>query len=187
MKGNIYGRNSTYAKERKDTTGDFCRPVCCTASTQDSYRRRRRTKIHLRPIFESMLRGEMTAHLGYESNDHQPKQTTNRRNGSTKKTLKSSVGEIPIESPRDLDGTFNSELIPKRKTDISGIEDKVLSMYAKGMCQRDIADVIDDIYGFKLSAQQISIITNSVIDEMTAWQGRALKKMYTFAYYEQFE
>ncbi len=68
------------------------------------------------PIFESMLKGELSAHLGYESNDHNSKSTTNRCNGSTKKTLKSSVGEIPIKSPRDRNGTFNSKLIPKRQT-----------------------------------------------------------------------
>lgn len=134
------------------------------------------------PIFESMLQGELTAHLGYDSNDHQPKETTNRRNGSTKKTLKSSVGEIPIKSPRDRDGTFEPVLVPKRKTDISGLEQKVLAMYGKGMSQRDIADIIDDIYGFRLSPQQISIITDSVIEEMTKWQERALKKMYTFMF-----
>lgn len=134
------------------------------------------------PIFESMLQGELTAHLGYDSNDHQPKETTNRRNGSTKKTLKSSVGEIPIKSPRDRDGTFEPVLVPKRKTDISGLEQKVLVMYGKGMSQRDIADIIDDIYGFRLSPQQISIITDSVIEEMTKWQERALKKMYTFMF-----
>lgn len=134
------------------------------------------------PIFESMLQGELTAHLGYDANDHQPKETTNRRNGSTKKTLKSSVGEIPIKSPRDRDGTFEPVLVPKRKTDISGLEQKVLAMYGKGMSQRDIADIIDDIYGFRLSPQQISIITDSVIEEMTKWQERALKKMYTFMF-----
>ena len=134
------------------------------------------------PIFESMLKGELTAHLGYESNDHSPKEGTNRRNGSIDKTLKSSMGEIPIKSPRDRDGSFNSKLVPKRKTDISGIESKVLAMYGKGMSQRDIADIIDDIYGFKLSAQQISIITDSVVEEMTKWQQRALKKMYSFMF-----
>lgn len=134
------------------------------------------------PIFESMLQGELTAHLGYDSNDHQPKETTNRRNGSKKKTLKSSVGEIPINAPRDRDGSFEPILVPKRKTDISGIEQKVLAMYGKGMSQRDIADIIDDIYGFRLSPQQISIITDSVVEEMTKWQERALKKMYSFMF-----
>lgn len=134
------------------------------------------------PIFESMLKGELSAHLGYESNDHNPKETSNRRNGSTDKTLKSTFGEIPIKSPRDRDGSFNSKLIPKRQTDISGIESKVLAMYGKGLSQRDIADIINEIYGFQLSAQQISIITDSVVEEMTKWQERALKKMYSFMF-----
>lgn len=134
------------------------------------------------PIFESILKGELSAHLGYESNDHNPKETTNRRNGSTTKTLKSTLGEIPIKSPRDRDGSFNSKLIPKRKTDISGIEQKVLALYGKGLSQRDIADIIKEIYGFQLSAQQISIITDTVVEEMTNWQERPLKKMYSFMF-----
>lgn len=134
------------------------------------------------PIFESMLQGELTAHLGYESNDHDPKTTANRRNGSTKKKLKSSMGEIPISAPRDRDGSFEPMLVPKRQTDISGIEQKVLAMYGKGMSQRDIADIIEDIYGFRLSATQVSIITDSVIEEMVKWQERALKKMYSFMF-----
>ena len=70
------------------------------------------------PIFESMLKGELNAHLGYDSNDHQPKSTENRRNGYGKKTLKSTMGEIPIQSPRDRDGTFEPMAVPKRTTDI---------------------------------------------------------------------
>ena len=97
------------------------------------------------PTFEAMLQGEMDAHLGYESNDHGPKNTDNRRNGYTGKSVKSSYGEIPMEVPRDQDGSFAPRAIPKRTRDVSGIEDKVLSMYAKGMSQRDIADTIEDI------------------------------------------
>lgn len=134
------------------------------------------------PIFESMLKGELNAHLGYDSNDHQPKDTENRRNGYGKKTLKSTMGEIPIQSPRDRDGTFEPQAVPKRTTDISSIEGKVLTMYAKGMSQRDITDIIDDIYGFKLSAAQISIITDSVMDEFAKWQARPLKRFYVFLF-----
>lgn len=134
------------------------------------------------PIFESMLKGELNAHLGYDSNDHQPKSTENRRNGYGKKTLKSTMGEIPIQSPRDRDGTFEPMAVPKRTTDISSIEGKVLTMYAKGMSQRDITDIIDDIYGFKLSAAQISIITDSVMDEFAKWQARPLKRFYVFLF-----
>lgn len=89
--------------------------------------------------------------------------------------LKTIFGPVPINSPRDRDGSFAPQIAPKRTTDISDIEGKVLAMYAKGMRQRDIADVIDDIYGFKLSHAQISVITNSVLDELAKWQSRPLR------------
>ena len=103
------------------------------------------------PLFESMLQGEMNNHLGYSSNDKGPKKTDNRRNGYTKKTLKTTQGEIDISSPRDRDGSFDPVLIPKRKKDVSAIEEKVLAMYARGMSQRDISSTIEDIYGFSVS------------------------------------
>lgn len=134
------------------------------------------------PIFEALLKGEPENHLGYSSNDKSEKNTENRRNGSSPKTLKTSLGPIDINSHRDRDGSFNSQIIPKRTTDVTSIEDKVLAMYAKGMSTRDISDMIDDIYGFKLSHAQISIITDSVLDELAKWQARPLKKFYTFMF-----
>ncbi len=134
------------------------------------------------PMFESMLQGEMDAHLGYESNDHGYKATENRRNGYTNKTLKTSYGSVPIRSPRDRDGSFDPKLVPKRETDVSSIEDKVLSMYARGMSQRDIADTIEDIYGFELSHEAISEITDKVLDKVEEWQNRPLKKFYAFLF-----
>lgn len=134
------------------------------------------------PMFESMLQGEMDAHLGYESNDHGYKATENRRNGYTAKTLKTSYGSVPIRSPRDRDGSFDPKLVPKRETDVSSIEDKVLSMYARGMSQRDIADTIEDIYGFELSHEAISEITDRVLDKVEEWQNRPLKKFYAFLF-----
>ena len=83
------------------------------------------------PMFEAMLQGEMDAHLGYESNDHAPKSTQNRRNGYSSKTLKSTYGDIPVEVPRDRDASFEPQAVPKGTRDVSGIEDKVLFMYAK--------------------------------------------------------
>ena len=134
------------------------------------------------PMFEAMLQGEMDSHLGYESNDRGAKSTSNRRNGYTEKTVKSSMGEIDIRTPRDRDGSFEPQLIPKRAKDVSGIEDKVLSMYAKGMSQRDIADTIEEIYGFEISHETISTITDRVIDTAREWQNRPLKKFYTFLF-----
>ena len=103
------------------------------------------------PMFEAMLQGEMDSHLGYTSNDHGVKKTDNRRNGYTHKKLNTSMGEVEIEAPRDRDGSFEPRIIPKRSKDVSGIEDKVLTMYAKGMSQRDIAETIEEIYGFEIS------------------------------------
>ncbi|WP_026496923.1 IS256 family transposase [Butyrivibrio sp. WCD3002] len=134
------------------------------------------------PMFEAMLQGEMDSHLGYESNDHGYKPTTNRRNGYTSKTLKTSMGDIEIQSPRDRDGSFEPQVVPKRTRDVSGIEDKVIAMYAKGMSQRDIADTIEDIYGFEISAEMISNITDQVIEKAKEWQSRPLKRFYPFIF-----
>ncbi len=134
------------------------------------------------PMFEAMLQGEMDGHLGYGANDHGPKSTTNRRNGYNSKTLKTTMGEVEIQAPRDRDGSFDPQIIPKRTTDVSGIEDKVLTMYAKGMSQRDIADTIEEIYGFKISHDMISTITDRVIETAQEWQNRPLRKFYTFVF-----
>lgn len=125
------------------------------------------------PMFEAMLQGEMDNHLGYEPNDHCYKDTDNRRNCYTPKKIKTTMGEIDINAPRDREGSFDPKIIPKRSKDVSGIEDKVLSMYAKGMSQRDIADTIEDIYGFEISHDTISTITDRVIDIANEWQNRS--------------
>ena len=134
------------------------------------------------PMFEAMLQGEMSSHLGYDANDHGYKETANRRNGYTHKNIKTSMGEVEIDSPRDRDGSFEPQLIPKRSKDVSGIEEKVLSMYARGMSQRDIADTIEDIYGFEISHETISNITDQVIETANEWQNRPLKKFYPFLF-----
>lgn len=134
------------------------------------------------PMFEAMLQGEMDSHLGYSNNDHAAKSTTNRRNGYTNKTLKTSFGNVDIKAPRDREGSFDPVSIPKRTTDVSGIEDKVISMYAKGMSDRDIASTIEDIYGFDISHETISNITDRVIDTAREWQNRPLKRFYTFLF-----
>lgn len=134
------------------------------------------------PMFEAMLQGEMDSHLGYESNDHGSKKTDNRRNGYISKNVKTSYGEVEINVPRDRDASFEPVSIPKRSRDVSGIEDKVLSMYARGMSQRDIAKTVEDIYGFEISAETISKITDRVIEEAEQWQNRPLKKCYPFVF-----
>ena len=134
------------------------------------------------PMFEAMLKGELNNHLGYASNSKDPKETTNRRNGTTPKKLKTTMGEVPIEAPRDRDGSFEPKIIPKRTRDVSAIEQKVLAMYARGMSQRDISATIEDIYGFGVSAEMISDITDSILPEVEEWRNRPLKKCYAFLF-----
>ena len=134
------------------------------------------------PMFEAMLQGEMNNHLGYRNNDHSEKETNNRRNGYSQKTLKTTVGSVEVRVPRDREASFEPQLIPKRKRDVSDIEEKVLSMHAKGMIQRDIADTIEDIYGFEISHETISNITDNVLEQVTEWQSRPLKKFYAFVF-----
>ena len=134
------------------------------------------------PMFEAMLQGEMDNHLGYEANDHGYKETANRRNGYIHKNVKTTNGEVPIAVPRDRDSTFEPKAVPKRTRDVSGMEDKILSMYARGMSQRDIAATIDDVYGFEISHEAISDITDRVLEQVEEWQSRPLKKFYTFLF-----
>ena len=134
------------------------------------------------PMFEAMLQGEMNHHLGYENNDKGPKKTQNRRNGYGSKTLKTTRGEVDIEVPRDRDGSFEPQIVPKRTKDVSEIENKVLAMYARGMSQRDISSTIEDIYGFEMSHDMISDITDAIIPQLEEWRVRPLQKCYAFVF-----
>lgn len=134
------------------------------------------------PMFEGLLKGELNHHLGYESNSKEVKLTNNRRNGTTPKTLKTSMGEVTINSPRDRDSTFEPQIIPKRTKDVSAIESKVLAMYARGMSQRDISSTIEDIYGFEVSHEMISNITDVILPEVEEWRNRPLQKCYPFLF-----
>lgn len=134
------------------------------------------------PMFETMLKGELNHHLGYETNDKDEKETENRRNGYGKKTIKTNLGEVDIKVPRDRDDSFRPELIPKRKKDVSAIENKVISMYARRMSQRDISSTIEDIYGFSVSHEMVSDITDQVLPDLEEWQARPLSSCYAFVF-----
>ena len=134
------------------------------------------------PMFENMLKGELNHHLGYESNSKEAKETSNRRNGYGKKKLLTSAGEVEISTPRDRDGSFEPKLIPKRSRDVSAIEDKVIAMYTRGMSQRDISATIEEIYGFPVSHDMISEITDTVMPELEEWQSRPLSNCYAFVF-----
>jgi putative transposase len=129
-------------------------------------------------VLETLLDGEITSHLGYENNDKSEKETENRRNGYTKKNVNSSNGEITIDVPRDRNSEFEPIIVKKREKDISGFEDKIISMYALGLTTRDIQKYVMDIYGYEISADAVSIITNKVLDKVKEWQSRPLNEIY---------
>jgi transposase-like protein len=129
---------------------------------------------------ESMLHAELDDHLDYEYG--QAPLSINTRNGSSKKTLKSSYGEIGIEVPRDRESSFEPQAVKKYQKDISNIENQVISMYAKGMTTRDISSHVEEIYGFGMSAGMVSRITNKILPTIEEWQSRPLDSVYPFVF-----
>ena len=130
---------------------------------------------------EQMLAGELDSHLGYGRHENAT-QTTNRRNGASSKIVRSQLGELEIDIPRDREASFEPQLVPKHQKDVSGIEDRVLAMYAKGQSQRDITATIQDIYGFNISPETVSKITDRIIPLVQEFRNRALKKFYPFVF-----
>jgi len=126
---------------------------------------------------ESMLQGELDSHLGYKKNETRPNQD-NARNGFISKRLKSEHGEVQINVPRDRSGDFEPQLVPKRSGITQGIENLVISLYAKGMSNSDIEDELKEIYGFNLSTSSISLVTNKISSDIIAWQNRPLENSY---------
>ena len=133
-------------------------------------------------ILQELMEAEMDAVLGYEKNQKGNIVSTNKRNGYSTKTLKSQYGEFPIDIPRDRNGEFEPKLIPKYQRDISGIEEKVISLYARGMSTRDIHDQLQDLYGIELSAEMVSKITDKILPEIKEWQARPLNPVYPFVF-----
>jgi transposase-like protein len=125
---------------------------------------------------EQMLEGEMDAHLGYEK--HQKANEANSRNGYQNKKIKTELGEHQIEVPRDRDSSFNPMLVPKRKSMVDGLENIIISFYAKGMSNSDIEQQVQELYGFEVSTSTISRITSKVTADITAWQNRPLDPTY---------
>ena len=117
-------------------------------------------------ILQELMEAEMDATLGYEKNQKGDLQSGNKRNGYSTKTLKSRYGEFRIDIPRDRNGEFEPKLVPNYQRDISGIEEKVISLYARGMSTRDIHDQLNDLYGIELSAEMVSRITDKILPQV---------------------
>ena len=133
-------------------------------------------------LVEKAMEAELTHHLGYEKHSPAGNNTGNSRNGKSSKTLKGDHGEIPIEVPRDRNGEFNPKIIKKNQTRFDGFDDKIISMYARGMTTRDIQAHLKDIYGVDVSADLISNVTDAVINEVKEWQNRPLDELYPIVY-----
>lgn len=123
-----------------------------------------------------MLEGEMDGHLGYDK--HARSDENNSRNGHTTKKVRGDQGDVEIQVPRDREGSFNPIIVPKRKNIIDGVENVIVSLYAKGMSVMDIEDMLRDVYGFQVSEATISRITDRVAEDVVAWQNRPLDSVY---------
>lgn len=128
------------------------------------------------------MKAELDEHLGYEKYESIGEAKSNYRNGHTSKTLKSSVGPVEIDVPRDRNTEFEPKDVPKHKRDISDIENKIIAMYARGMSTREINEQIQDIYGFEVSAEMVSKITDKILPEIEEWQNRPLDEVYPIVF-----
>ena len=133
-------------------------------------------------MLQEMLEAEMDDHLGYSKYDYKNKETDDTRNGYSPKTVVSSVGEIDLDVPRDRKAEFEPQIVQKHQTDISNIEDQVLSMYAKGMTTRDISTHLHDVYGVDASAEMISHMTDRILPIAKEWQNRPLERKYAIVF-----
>ena len=133
-------------------------------------------------LLERAMQAEMTDHLGYPRSAPEGKNTGNSRNGSYKKKLKGDFGEIDLAVPRDRNGSFEPAIIPKGETRFKGFDDKIISMYARGMTTRDIQGHLEEIYGIEVSPTLISQVTDAVTEEVRLWQNRPLEDVYPIVY-----
>jgi putative transposase len=136
----------------------------------------------LKLTIERAMHVEMDEHLGYEKHAIEGKNSGNSRNGSSSKILKGDFGEVEIITPRDRESTFEPQIIRKNQTRITDFDQQILTLYAKGMTTRDIADTFKEMYGAEVSHTLISKVTEAVIEEVTAWQARPLDAIYPILY-----
>ena len=135
-------------------------------------------------ILERALESELTHQLGYSKNSPEGRNSGNSRNGKGRKTLKTDHGELSIITPRDRNSQFDPQIIKKGQRRFTGFDDKILSMYARGMTTRDIQAHLEDIYGVEVSADLISSVTDGVLEEVKEWQNRPLEALYPIVYFD---
>ena len=135
-------------------------------------------------IIERALGGELTHHLGYPPGGSKPEDTTNHRNGTGSKTVLTDDGPLPIDVPRDREGTFEPQLIPKHERRFTGFDDKILALYARGMTVREIQAFLAEMYEVEVSPDLISTVTDGIVAEVTAWQSRPLERVYPVVFFD---
>lgn len=133
-------------------------------------------------VVNRALEAELTEHLDYEDGAAPPETQTNRRNGHRKKVLRTDFGEVPVEVPRDRDGSFEPQLVKRYQRAIPGFDEKIISMYARGMSTREIRGHLEELYGIEVSPDLISRVTDAVVEEMKEWQSRSLQAVYPIVY-----
>jgi putative transposase len=133
-------------------------------------------------LLERAMAAELTEHVGYEKHDPAGHHSGNSRNGSSAKTIKGSFGRIPLEIPRDRNGTFEPQIIEKHQTRFTGFDENIVSLYARGLSTREIQKHLEEIYHVEVSATLISSVTEAVLDEVKAWQSRPLESVYPILY-----
>lgn len=133
-------------------------------------------------LVERALQGEMTEHLGYEKHASEGRDRGNSRNGITTKKVLTESGGVEIEVPRDREGEFEPQLVPKRQRRLEGFDDKVIALYARGMTTREIQGHLKDLYQVEVSPALISNVTDAVLEEVRAWQSRPLDRVYPIVY-----
>ena len=135
-----------------------------------------------RRLVERVLEGEMTAHLGYEKHAQEGRDGGNSRNGRTSKRIKTDTAELAIEVPRDRDSTFEPVMVAKGQRRLPGFDEKVIALYARGMTTREIQGHLKELYGVEVSPTLISAVTDAVMEDVRAWQARALEAVYPIVY-----
>src|SRR5436309_993138 len=133
-------------------------------------------------LVERAMNAELTHHLGYEKNDPDGRRSGNSRNGSSRKKLTGDFGQVDIEVPRDRQGEFEPQIVGKHQRRFDGFDDKILSMYARGMSTREIQGHLKEIYGVEISPSLISEVTDAVVEEVQQWQSRPVEALYPIIY-----
>jgi len=131
---------------------------------------------------QEILEAELDDDLGYAKNDTDNKDTENRRNGHSKKTVRSEYGEMELDIPRDREGEFEPAIVKKHQKNVAGIEEQIIALYAKGVTTREIQDHLNQLYGVEVSPTMISNVTNRLMPLIKEWQGRPLQSVYAIVF-----